>query len=71
MREDVACGLALLVSIADWAGVRSPGAGGLLAIASTIFGEDLRATGRTLDNLGLASLSRDEMKHLLEHGVPA
>lgn len=70
MREDVACGLAFLVSVAQWAGVKAPVAGGLLAVASAITGEDLRAGGRTLENLGLAGLSQAEMKLLLERGVP-
>ena len=69
MREDVAQGLAFLVSVADWAGVACPLARSLLAIASAILGEDLRATGRTLENLGLAGLSRDEMKALLVRGI--
>jgi len=71
MREDVACGLALLVSIADWAGVEVPVARGLLAIASAIVGEDLRATGRTLESLNLSGLARKEMKLLLREGIRA
>ena len=68
MREDVACGLAFLVSVARWAGVAAPVAGGLLAIASAMLGEDLRRTGRTLDSMGLARLSRAEMRALLADG---
>lgn len=69
MREDVACGLALLVSIADWAGVPAPVAGGLLAIASAMVGENLRVSGRTLENLELAGLTKDELRLLLQQGV--
>lgn len=69
LREDVACGLALLVSLAEWAGVQAPVAASLLVIASAIVGENLRATGRTLENLGLAGLSRSEMRRLLEEGA--
>lgn len=69
MREDIACGLALLVSLAEWAGVKAPVAGGLLAIASVILGEDLRSTGRTLENLNLSGLNKAEMKLLLTQGV--
>jgi opine dehydrogenase len=68
MREDVAYGLALLVSLADWAGVPAPVASGLLSIASAVVGEDCRATGRTLETLDLAKLSRTEMAALLEAG---
>lgn len=71
MREDVACGLAFLVSVADWAGVPCPVARGLLAVCSAILGEDLRATGRTLENFGLAALTPDEMRRLLADGLPA
>jgi opine dehydrogenase len=71
MREDVACGLAFLVSVCDWAGIPAPVATGLLAVASVVVGEDLRSNGRTLDNLGLSSASPSEMKALLGQGVLA
>ena len=69
MREDIACGLAFLVSVGQWAGVPTPVASGLLAIASAVVGENLRETGRTLENLGLASYSREQMKQLLTKGI--
>ncbi len=69
MREDVACGLAFLVSVADWAGVPVPTARGLLAIGSAICDADFEREGRTLANIGLAGLSRAEMTDLLENGV--
>ena len=68
MREDVACGLAFFVSVADWVGVPAPTATGLLALGSAVCGDDFRATGRTLDNFDLAGLSRAEMSRLLETG---
>jgi len=69
MREDVACGLAFLVSLAEWAGVHAPVARGLLAIGSAICGEDFRARGRTLECLGLAGLDRGAMRELLTEGI--
>ncbi len=69
LREDIACGLAFLVSVADWAGVPCPVARGLLAVASAVVGEDLRQTGRTLENLGLNGLSREDMKSMLDEGL--
>jgi len=69
MREDIAQGLAFLVSVGDWAGVACPVAHGLLAIASAVVGADLRAGGRTLENLGLAGLTRAAMDELLRAGV--
>ena len=65
MREDVALGLALLVSVCEWAGVACPVARGLLAIGSAVLGRDLRATGRTLENLRLARMTHDELKRAL------
>ena len=69
MREDVGVGLAFLVSVADWAGVPAPVATGLLAVASAVAGEDFRATGRTLETLGLAGLDRAGMARLLAEGL--
>lgn len=69
MREDVACGLAFLVSVARWAGVPAPTASGLLAIASALVGEDFSRAGRTLENLGLSGLSRDELAKILTAGI--
>ena len=65
MREDVALGLAFLVSVCEYAGVACPVARGLLALGSAVLGRDLRATGRTLEKLGLAGLTRDELRRVL------
>ena len=69
MREDVVYGLAFLVSVARWAGVEAPVAGGLLAVAGGVLGEDLRRGPRTLESLGLADLSREAMTRLLQEGL--
>ena len=70
MREDIVYGLAFLVSVADWAGVKAPVATGLLAIASGVIGEDIRATSpRTLEAMRLAGLSKPRMHALLQHGL--
>lgn len=68
MREDTALGLSLLVSLGRWAGVATPVASGLLAVASAITGEDLYAQGRTLENLGLAGLDRSAMSERMNDG---
>jgi opine dehydrogenase len=65
VREDVALGLAFLVSVCEWAGVDCPVARGLLALGSAVLGRNLRATGRTLENLGLAGMSRDQLRKVL------
>jgi opine dehydrogenase len=69
MLEDVAHGLAFLVSVCEWAGVACPVARGLLALGSVVLGRDLRTTGRTLENLRLAHLKIPEMKQLLHDGL--
>ena len=68
MLEDTVLGLAFLVSVARWAGCEVPVAQGLLALAGAILGRDLRRGPRTLEALGLASLSQREMRLLLERG---
>jgi opine dehydrogenase len=69
MREDVEMGLAFLVSVCEWAGVPCPVARGLLALGSAVLGRDLRQGARTLEGLGLAGLSREEMRRLLREGA--
>lgn len=71
LREDVALGVAFLVSVGEWAGIPCPVARGLLTIAGAGVGEDFLETGRTLAALGLAGLSRDEMRALLDEGLAA
>ncbi len=69
MREDVAYGLAFLVSVADWAGVPCPVARGLLSIGSAMVGEDLAQGPRTLRALALDRLDRADMAKLLREGI--
>ncbi len=69
MLEDVEQGLAFLVSVCDWAGVPCPLAKGFLAIGSAIVGRDFRRSGRSLEALGLAQLSRADMQRLLREGL--
>ncbi len=68
MTEDTVLGLAFLASVARWAGSAAPLANGLLAVAGAILGADLREGPRTLEALGLSSLSRNELKQLLVAG---
>ena len=71
MLEDTRLGLSLLVSVGRWAGVPTPVAEGLLALASAVTGRDLYGEGRTLENLGLAALDRAQMAAVLQDGVAA
>jgi len=68
MREDVEIGLALLVSIADWAGVPAPTATGLLALGSAVCDADFSRDGRTLASLGLHTLSKTDLQELFNRG---
>ena len=69
MLEDTRLGLSLIVSVGRWAGVPTPVAQGLLSIASAVSERDLYGEGRTLENLGLVSLSREAMRNLLARGL--
>jgi len=70
LREDIACGLAFLVSVGRWAGQSMPVASGLLAIASAVVGEDLYGDcPRSLEALGLAALDCAGMRQMLEQGL--
>jgi len=69
MLEDTRLGLSLIVSVGRWAGVPTPVAEGLLNIASAVTGRNLYAEGRTLENLGLADKSKQEMYVILQQGV--
>lgn len=66
--EDTELGLAFLASVARWAGADAPIAQGLLAITGGFLGRDLRQGPRTLETLGLASMSRGQLQALLHDG---
>lgn len=66
--EDVGCGLALWSSLGRRLGVPTPLADAFLALASAVNGEDYRAGGRTLENLGLADLSDEQLRERLWTG---
>ncbi|MGE4165695.1 MAG: NAD/NADP octopine/nopaline dehydrogenase family protein [Xanthobacteraceae bacterium] len=69
LREDVALGLALIVTLGEWTKTPVPVAAGLLAIAGAASGNDFRKTGRTWASLGLASESKDSLRKLLNEGL--
>ena len=69
MREDIELGLALLVSIAQWAEVPAPVASALLALGSAVCNLDFSHTGRTLTSIGLQGKSKQDMHALLANGL--
>ena len=68
MREDVELGLALLVSVAEWADVPAPVATALLSLGSAICQQDFRQQGRTMESIGLSDLNREQLKELFDEG---
>jgi len=66
--EDTELGLAFLASTARFVGVDAPIAHGLLAIVGGFLGRDLRKGPRTLEALGLSTLTPAELKARLQDG---
>lgn len=66
--EDTELGLAFLASVARWAKADAPIAQGILAIVGGFLGRDLRQGERTLEALGLAGMSRQQLQGLLHDG---
>lgn len=68
MTEDTVLGLSFLSSVGRWMQKPLPLVEGLLAVGGAIMGTDLYAGGRTLENIGLAALSRERLAQRLIHG---
>jgi len=66
--EDIAFGLAFLVSVGAYIGVPTPIARSLLALAGAVNGIDYSEEGRTLESMGLADQSPQELSQFLEAG---
>jgi opine dehydrogenase len=69
MLEDTRLGLSFISSVGRWAGVPTPLADAFLAIGGAITGRDFHRDGRTLESLGLAGLSREAMRALMQEGT--
>jgi opine dehydrogenase len=66
--EDIACGLAFLVSVADYIGVNIPIARSLVTLAGAVAGADFMETGRTLESLGLSQYPVEKLRGILNEG---
>ena len=66
--EDAHAGNSLLASIAKNFGIGTPVVNALLTLASVLNNEDFYAGGLTLENLGLAGKSAEEINRYLETG---
>lgn len=69
--EDAHAGNSLLASLARNFGIKTPVVDALLTLASVLNQEDFYAGGLTLENLGLAGKSAEEINRYLETGEDA
>lgn len=60
--EDVPCGLVPLCEYGKAAGVPTPTMDAVVSLANAMMGADYRVSGRTLEKLGLAGLSVEEIR---------
>jgi opine dehydrogenase len=67
--EDIGCGLAFLISVADYIGVNVPIARSLITLAGSVAGMDFMETGRTLKSLGLSQFSPKKLEEILINGI--
>jgi opine dehydrogenase len=66
--EDIPMGLVPMVSLGKMLGVDVPRMETVVNLAELLIGRDLRSSGRTLENLGLAGMSVDQIRAFLETG---
>ncbi|WP_254533058.1 NAD/NADP octopine/nopaline dehydrogenase family protein [Natrinema gelatinilyticum] len=71
IHEDVSIATVLLASVGDFLEVETPTIDSIVTIAEQLMDEPYRETGRSLERLGLASLTRGEFEEVLEEGVSA
>ena len=64
--EDASCAMALLISLADEYGIDVPVCKALMVIANTINAFNYYEHGRTLKNMGMKGLSKNELNRYLE-----
>lgn len=63
--EDVPCGLVPLCEYGRAAGVPTPAMDAVISLANAMMGKDYRASGRTLEKLGLVDCSVEEIREKL------
>ena len=68
IHEDVGYGLVPIAALGAFAGVKTPTIDALIQLASTATGIDFKATGLTLDKMGLANCAADDLAEFLHEG---
>ena len=68
IREDVGYGLVPMAEIGKLMGVHTPVMDALITLASAALGVDFRATGLTLEKMGLGSVRAEELPKVLREG---
>lgn len=66
--EDVPTGLVPLADLGRLMGIPTPTINMVIDLACTLCGHDFRRTGRTLERLGLAGWSREQLSRLVREG---
>jgi opine dehydrogenase len=70
--EDIPIGMVLWASLGDMLGVPTPTARALIQVSSVIHDTDYWQGGRTVEKLGLAEMTVEELnKYLMDGTVPA
>jgi opine dehydrogenase len=70
--EDIPIGMVLWASLGDMLGIDTPTARSLIHISSVIHDTDYWQGGRTVEKLGLAGMTAEELKtYLMEGSLPA
>jgi opine dehydrogenase len=68
LTEDVPFGLVPIEDMGKLAGVDMPICSSLITLANSLLDRDFRATGQTLENIGLGDLTVSELKKFVEEG---
>ncbi len=66
--EDVPIGLVLLASVGQWANVPTPTVDAIIQLAGLMNDTDYWPMGRTVEKLGIAQMTPDELHHFLREG---
>ena len=68
LMEDIPTGVLPIMELGKAAGVKTPLLESMVNICEALLDKDLRSSGRTLKNLGLDGLTRDEIISRITHG---